>query len=98
MAGLVRLRHRFDLALGNDADADRHGIVTPGAGLLNPNHHLAALIAYLFGAGRDWPESTGVGKTLVSSAIIDRVVEDLGRRVVEVPVGFKWFVDGLLDG
>ena len=98
MAGLVGLRDRFDLALGNDADADRHGIVTPGAGLLNPNHVLAAAISYLFGGGRSWREDVAVGKTLVSSAIIDRVVADLGRRLLEVPVGFKWFVAGLIDG
>jgi phosphoglucomutase len=98
MARLVGLRDRFDVAFGNDADADRHGIVTPGADLLNPNHVLAVAIAYLFGGARDWPPETAVGKTLVSSAMIDRVVADLGRRLLEVPVGFKWFVPGLLDG
>jgi phosphoglucomutase len=98
MAGLVELRDRFDVAFGNDADADRHGIVTPGAGLLNPNHFLSAAIAYLFGGGRDWRPSVAVGKTLVSSAMIDRVTADLGRRLLEVPVGFKWFVAGLVDG
>ena len=98
MAGLIALRDRFDVALGNDTDADRHGIVTPAAGLLNPNHFLSAAIAYLFGGARDWGAEVGVGKTLVSSSMIDRVVEDLGRRLVEVPVGFKWFVDGLVDG
>ena len=99
---MARLREQasgFDLAFANDPDADRHGIVTPGAGLLNPNHHLAACIAYLFGGARpDWPQTTAVGKTVVSSALIDRVVAGLGRRLVEVPVGFKWFVDGLVDG
>ncbi|MFP5343191.1 MAG: phosphoglucomutase (alpha-D-glucose-1,6-bisphosphate-dependent) [Candidatus Limnocylindria bacterium] len=98
MAGLVALRDRFDIALGNDADADRHGVVTPSAGLLDPNHVLSAMIAYLFGGGREWGSDVGVGKTLVSSSMIDRVVADLGRRLVEVPVGFKWFVDGLVDG
>jgi len=98
MAGLVALRDRFDIALGNDADADRHGVVTPSAGLLDPNHVLSAMIAYLFGGAREWGSEVGVGKTLVSSSMIDRVVADLGRRLVEVPVGFKWFVDGLVDG
>jgi len=98
MAGLIKLRDRFDVALGNDADADRHGVVTPKAGLLNPNHFLSAAIAYLFGGGREWGSNVGVGKTLVSSSMIDRVVADLGRRLVEVPVGFKWFVAGLVDG
>jgi phosphoglucomutase len=98
MASLVGLRDRFDIALGNDADADRHGVVTPGRGLLNPNHVLSAAIAYLFGGARPWGNEVGVGKTLVSSSMIDRVVADLGRRLFEVPVGFKWFVDGLVDG
>ena len=98
MAGLVALRDRFDMAMGNDADADRHGIVVPGTGLMNPNHVLAAAISYLFGGGRTWPAQTAVGKTLVSSSIIDRVVASLDRRLLEVPVGFKWFVDGLIDG
>jgi phosphoglucomutase len=98
MRRLTDLSDRFDIAFANDPDADRHGIVTPGAGLLNPNHHLAACIAYLFGGNRDWPERAGVGKTVVSSAIIDRVTAGLGRRLEEVPVGFKWFVSGLIDG
>jgi phosphoglucomutase len=98
MASLVGLRDRFDLAMGNDTDADRHGVVTPSVGLMNPNHLLAALIGYLFGDGRDWRDEVAVGKTLVSSAMIDRVVADLGRPLLEVPVGFKWFVAGLLDG
>jgi phosphoglucomutase len=98
MAGLIELRDRFDVAFANDADADRHGIVTAGAGLLNPNHYLAAMVTYLFGGGRDWGGGVGVGKTMVSSSMIDRVTADLGRRLDEVPVGFKWFVDGLLDG
>jgi phosphoglucomutase len=98
MSRLRELADRFDVAFANDPDADRHGIVTPSAGLLNPNHHLAACIAYLFGGHRDWGADVGVGKTLVSSSIIDRVAADLGRRLYEVPVGFKWFVGGLLDG
>ena len=98
MANLIALKNRFDVALGNDADADRHGVVTPDAGLLNPNHFLSAAIAYLYGGGRSWSPTTGVGKTLVSSSMIDRVVADLSRRLVEVPVGFKWFVAGLVDG
>jgi phosphoglucomutase len=98
MARLTELKDRFDVAFANDPDADRHGVVTPGAGLLNPNHQLAACVAYLFGGQRDWAPSVGVGKTLVSSSIIDRVAGDLDRRLVEVPVGFKWFVDGLLEG
>jgi phosphoglucomutase len=98
MASLVKLRDGFDLALGNDADADRHGIVTRGAGLLNPNHYLAAAIAYLFQHRPDWPVQAGIGKTLVSSSLIDRVARDIGRPMVEVPVGFKWFVPGLLEG
>jgi len=98
MAGLIRLRDEFDLALGNDADADRHGIVTRGAGLLNPNHYLSASIAYLYAHRSGWPGGSAVGKTLVSSSMIDRVADDLRRTVLEVPVGFKWFVPGLLDG
>jgi phosphoglucomutase len=98
MSGLIDLKDRFDVAVANDPDADRHGIVTPSAGLLNPNHHLAVCVSYLFGLARDWGEDVGIGKTLVSSSIIDRVAADLGRRLVEVPVGFKWFVSGLLDG
>jgi phosphoglucomutase len=89
---------RFDVATGNDADADRHGIVTPDGGLMNPNHFLAVAIGYLFRNRPDWPGGTGIGKTLVSSSMIDRVVADLGRRLDEVPVGFKWFVPGLLSG
>ena len=98
MAPLVALRDRFDVAFGTDTDSDRHGIVTPTAGLMNPNHYLAAAISYLFRHRTEWRHETGVGKTVVSSAIIDRVAASLGRRLVEVPVGFKWFVDGLLDG
>jgi phosphoglucomutase len=98
MARLRDMADRFDVAFANDPDADRHGIVTPSAGLLNPNHHLAACVAYLFGGHRDWGADVGVGKTLVSSSIIDRVAADLGRRLFEVPVGFKWFVGGMLDG
>jgi phosphoglucomutase len=98
MAGLVELKDRFDVAWGNDPDADRHGIVTPSAGLLNPNHYLAVAIRYLLTHRRDWPRRATVGKTLVSSALIDRVVAELGRELYEVPVGFKWFVSGLFDG
>ncbi len=98
MANLVGLKDRFDLAFGNDADSDRHGIVTPSMGLLNPNHFLAVAIDYLFTHRPGWPKTAGIGKTLVSSALIDRVAHRLGRRLVEVPVGFKWFVDGLLGG
>ena len=98
MARLTDLRGRFDVAFANDPDADRHGIVTAGVGLLNPNHHLAACAAYLFGGGRDWSPRAGVGKTVVTSCMIDRVASRLGRTLVEVPVGFKWFVSGLLDG
>ena len=98
MASLVGLKDRFDLAFGNDADSDRHGIVTPSSGLMNPNHYLAVAIDWLFASRTGWAASAGVGKTLVSSGLIDRVAKRLGRRLVEVPVGFKWFVDGLLDG
>jgi len=98
MASLVQLRDQFDLALGNDADADRHGIVTRAAGLMNPNHYLSVAIAYLYQHRPGWPARAGIGKTLVSSSLIDRVAADLGRPLVEVPVGFKWFVGGLLDG
>ncbi|KFX06719.1 phosphoglucomutase [Pectobacterium betavasculorum] len=97
MAGLLALRDKFDLAFANDPDYDRHGIVTP-AGLMNPNHYLAVAINYLFQHRPQWGQSVAVGKTLVSSGMIDRVVADLGRKLVEVPVGFKWFVDGLYDG
>ena len=98
MASLVQNREKFDLATGNDADADRHGIVTPEAGLMNPNHYLAVAIEYLFSHRDGWADGTAVGKTLVSSSMIDRVVASLGRELVEVPVGFKWFVPGLIDG
>ncbi len=98
MARLVALRDEFDIALGNDADADRHGVVTPKAGLLNPNHFLSAAIAYLFGGARGWGAEVAIGKTLVSSSMIDLVAHDLDRRLIEVPVGFKWFVDGLVEG
>ena len=97
MARLVALRDEFDIALGNDADADRHGVVTPSAGLLNPNHFLSAAIGYLFDA-REWRSEVAIGKTLVSSTMIDLVADDLDRRLIEVPVGFKWFVDGLVEG
>jgi phosphoglucomutase len=98
MAGLVKLKDDFDISFGNDPDSDRHGIVTRSAGLLNPNHYLAVAIQYLLGNRPEWPKSAAVGKTLVSSAIIDRVVTDLQRKLWEVPVGFKWFVPGLLTG
>jgi len=97
MASLVERRTAFDVSTGNDADADRHGIVTPDAGLMNPNHFLAVAIDYLL-MSRSWPDTVAVGKTLVSSSMIDRVVSARGRRLLEVPVGFKWFVPGLLDG
>ncbi|MBL1108527.1 alpha-D-glucose phosphate-specific phosphoglucomutase [Streptomyces sp. 5-8] len=98
MASLIEQRDRFRIATGNDADADRHGIVTPDAGLMNPNHYLAVAISYLYRHRDRWPAAAGIGKTLVSSTMIDRVASDLGRRLVEVPVGFKWFVDGLAGG
>ncbi|KJY31975.1 phosphoglucomutase (alpha-D-glucose-1,6-bisphosphate-dependent) [Streptomyces sp. KS 21] len=98
MASLIEGRDRFQIATGNDADADRHGIVTPDGGLMNPNHYLATAIGYLYGHREQWPAAAGIGKTLVSSSMIDRVAADLGRELVEVPVGFKWFVDGLSAG
>jgi len=98
MASLIDKRGDYQIATGNDADADRHGIVTPDGGLMNPNHFLAVAISYLFGNRPDWAPGTAVGKTLVSSSLIDRLVAGLGRTLVEVPVGFKWFVPGLLDG
>jgi phosphoglucomutase len=98
MSRLRDMAGDFDVAFANDPDADRHGIVTPGAGLMNPNHVLAVCVSYLFGGHRNWGDDVGVGKTLVSSSMIDRVAADLQRRVDEVPVGFKWFVPGLLDG
>jgi phosphoglucomutase len=98
MAALIGRQHEFTVATGNDTDADRHGIVTPDAGLLNPNHYLAVAIDYLYRHRDGWPAGAAVGKTLVSSSMIDRVAEGLGRDLLEVPVGFKWFVPGLLDG
>ncbi|MBN6812606.1 phosphoglucomutase (alpha-D-glucose-1,6-bisphosphate-dependent) [Kocuria marina] len=98
MASLIGNRDEYDIATGNDADSDRHGIVTPDAGLMNPNHYLAVAIDYLYRNRAGWSPEAGIGKTLVSSSIIDRVADSLGRRLVEVPVGFKWFVPGLLDG
>ena len=95
MARLIGMRDKFDVAFANDTDADRHGIVTRSSGLMNPNHYLAAAISYLFGNRPDWSSGCAVGKTIVSSGIIDRVAAKLGRKLVEVPVGFKWFVDGL---
>jgi phosphoglucomutase len=98
MASLIARRNEFAIATGNDTDSDRHGIVTPDDGLLNPNHYLAVAIDYLYRGRGGWPADAAVGKTMVSSAIIDRVTEAAGRRLMEVPVGFKWFVPGLLDG
>jgi len=98
MASLIANRDKYQIATGNDPDSDRHGIVTPDAGLMNPNHYLAVAIDYLYANRPAWPNSTAVGKTVVSSSIIDRVVAGLGRKLVEVPVGFKWFVDGLISG
>jgi phosphoglucomutase len=98
MARLIGMRERFDVAFANDTDADRHGIVTRSNGLMNPNHYLAAAIAYLFAHRPRWGHDSAVGKTVVSSAIIDRVAAKLGRKLVETPVGFKWFVDGLIGG
>jgi phosphoglucomutase len=99
MASLISRKDEYDIATGNDADSDRHGIVTPDGGLMNPNHYLAVAIQYLFGGARPhWPKGAAIGKTLVSSSMIDRVASDLGGTLVEVPVGFKWFVSGLIDG
>ncbi|MBB4919954.1 phosphoglucomutase (alpha-D-glucose-1,6-bisphosphate-dependent) [Streptosporangium saharense] len=98
MASLIEGRNAFDVSTGNDADADRHGVVTPDGGLMNPNHYLAVAISYLYTHRPRWSAEAGVGKTMVSSGMIDRVTADLGRRLYEVPVGFKWFVPGLLDG
>ncbi|KPJ96640.1 MAG: phosphoglucomutase [Gammaproteobacteria bacterium SG8_11] len=98
MAGLIQLKDKFDISFGNDPDYDRHGIVTKSAGLMNPNHYLAVAVNYLFQNRPQWSENSAIGKTLVSSSMIDRVASHLGRKLSEVPVGFKWFVDGLLDG
>jgi phosphoglucomutase len=98
MAGLIANRDHYQIATGNDADSDRHGIVTPDAGLMNPNHYLAVAIDYLYTHRPSWPGNVAVGKTAVSSSIIDRTVAGIGRKLVEVPVGFKWFVDGLIGG
>jgi phosphoglucomutase len=98
MASLIARQHEFSVATGNDTDADRHGIVTPDGGLMNPNHYLAVAIEYLYQHRDGWPADAAVGKTLVSSSMIDRVTAGLGRKLLEVPVGFKWFVPGLLDG
>jgi phosphoglucomutase len=98
MARLIGMREQFDIAFANDTDADRHGIVTRSSGLMNPNHYLATAIAYLFGNRPNWPAGAAVGKTIVSSGIIDRVAAQAGRALVEVPVGFKWFVEGLISG
>jgi phosphoglucomutase len=98
MASLIARQHDFTIATGNDTDSDRHGIVTPDGGLMNPNHYLAVAIEYLYSRRVGWPQAAAVGKTLVSSSMIDRVTAGLGRELLEVPVGFKWFVPGLLDG
>ena len=98
MAKLVALKDRFDIAFGNDADNDRHGIVTRGAGLMNPNHYLVSAISHLFAHRPNWPKAAGIGKTVVSSSMVDRIAKKMGRTLLEVPVGFKWFVPGLLDG
>ena len=98
MAKLVALKDRYDVAFGNDPDADRHGIVSSSLGLLNPNHYLAVAISYLFAHRPKWSSKARIGKTLVSSGLIDRVAAALGREVAEVPVGFKWFVPGLISG
>jgi phosphoglucomutase len=98
MASLIKLKDKFDIAFGNDPDYDRHGIVTKGSGLLNPNHYLAVAISYLFKNRPQWAPETAIGKTLVSSSMIDRVAKEIDRTLCEVPVGFKWFVDGLQDG
>jgi phosphoglucomutase len=98
MARLIDMRERFDIAFANDTDADRHGIVSRSGGLMNPNHYLAAALSYLFANRPGWRRDCAIGKTIVSSAMIDRIAAKLGRKLIEVPVGFKWFVDGLLDG
>ena len=98
MASVLARKDDFDVLTGNDADSDRHGIVTPDGGLMNPNHYLAVAIEYLYAHRPEWRDDAAIGKTLVSSSIIDRVAESLGRRLWEVPVGFKWFVPGLIDG
>ncbi len=98
MASLITLKEKYDVAFGNDPDFDRHGIVTPSVGLMNPNHYLSVAIWYLFSHRRQWKSELGIGKTLVSSSMIDRVAASIGKQVVEVPVGFKWFVDGLYEG
>ena len=98
MAGLIELKDHYDIAFGNDPDFDRHGIVTPSSGLLNPNHYLAVAIEYLYTHRPNWPTNAGIGKTLVSSSMIDRIAQELNRELKEVPVGFKWFVNGLLEG
>ena len=98
MARMVGLKDRFDVAFASDTDADRHGIVSHSQGLLDPNHYLAVAISYLFANRPQWSKAVAVGKTIVSSSMIDRVAADLNRRLIEVPVGFKWFVEGLIDG